>query len=117
MTEPTFVHAVDLHLDSPLLGLVGKFAAYAARVEAAFCEAFDNLVALAIDEGCRFMLLAGDIFDGDLRNFQTGLYLMEGMRRLDEPGICVFMVLKIMIPPISLLTSCFFRAMSMSFQN
>jgi len=93
LTEFTFVHAADLHLDSPLLGLAGKSAEYAARVEAASREAFDNLVALSIDEGCRFMLLAGDIFDGDLRNFQTGLYFMEGMRRLDEAGISVFMVL------------------------
>lgn len=38
-------------------------------------------------------MLAGDIFDGELRNFQTGLYFMDGMRRLDEAGIDVFMVL------------------------
>ena len=93
MTGFTFVHAADLHLDSPLLGLAGKSVEYAARVEAASREAFDNLVALAIDEGCRFMVLAGDIFDGNLRNFQTGLYFMEGMRRLDEAGVSVFMVL------------------------
>lgn len=93
MTGFTFVHAADLHLDSPLLGLAGKSADYAARVEAASREAFDNLVALTIDEGCRFLVLAGDIFDGDLRNFQTGLYFMEGMRRLDEAGISVLMVL------------------------
>ena len=43
--------------------------------------------------GCRFIVLAGDIFDGELRNFQTGLYFMDGMRRLDEAGIDVFMVL------------------------
>lgn len=93
MTGFNFVHAADLHLDSPLLGLAGKSVEYAARVEAASREAFDNLVTLAIDEGCRFMVLAGDIFDGDLRNFQTGLYFMEGMRRLDEAGVSVFIVL------------------------
>lgn len=88
-----FIHAADLHLDSPLLGLAGKSADFAARIEAASREAFDNLVDLAITEGCRFMLLAGDIFDGDLRNFQTGLYFVEGMRRLGEAGIDVFMIL------------------------
>jgi len=93
LTGFTFVHAADLHLDSPLLGLAGKSVEYAARVKAASREAFDNLVALAIDEGCRFMVLAGDIFDGDLRNFQAGLYFMEGMRRLDEAGVSVFIVL------------------------
>lgn len=93
LAEFSFVHAADLHLDSPLLGLTGKSAEYASRVEVASREAFDNLVALAIDEGCRFMVLAGDIFDGDLRNFQTGLYFMDGMRRLNEAGVDVFMVL------------------------
>lgn len=93
MTGFSFVHAADLHLDSPLLGLASKSAEYAARVEAASRQAFDSLVDLAIDERCRFMLLAGDIFDGDLRNFQTGLYFMEGMGRLNEAGISVFMVL------------------------
>lgn len=93
MSDFKFIHAADLHLDSPLLGLAGKSAEFAARVEAASREAFDNLVELAIAEGCRFMLLAGDIFDGDLRNFQTGLYFIEGMRRLGEAGIDVFMIL------------------------
>lgn len=93
MTRFSFVHAADLHLDSPLLGLAGKSADYAARVEAASREAFDKLISLAIQEQCRFVLLAGDIFDGELRNFQTGLYFLDGMRRLGEAGIDVFMVL------------------------
>ena len=93
LTGFTFVHAADLHLDSPLLGLAGKSTEYAARVEAASRQTFDNLIALAVDDGCRFIVLAGDIFDGELRNFQTGLYFMDGMRRLDEAGIDVFMVL------------------------
>lgn len=93
MTNFKFVHAADLHLDSPLVGLANKSLEFAARVEAASREAFDNLIALTIAENCRFLLLAGDIFDGDLRNFQTGLYFVDGMRRLGEAGIDVFMVL------------------------
>lgn len=93
MPDFKFIHAADLHLDSPLLGLAGRSADFAARIEAASRQAFDNLVDLAIAEGCRFMLLAGDIFDGDLRNFQTGLYFVEGMRRLGEAGVDVFMIL------------------------
>lgn len=93
MSNFRFLHAADLHLDSPLLGLAGKSVDYAARIEAASREAFDNLIALAIDERCRFLLLAGDIFDGELRNFQTGLYFIDGMRRLADAGIAVFVVL------------------------
>lgn len=93
MSDFKFIHAADLHLDSPLVGLAGRSADFAARVEAASREAFSNLIDLAIAENCRFMLLAGDIFDGDLRNFQTGLFFVEGMRRLGEAGIDVFMIL------------------------
>ena len=92
MTNFKFLHAADLHLDSPLLGLAGKSAEFAATVERASRVAFDNLVALAIDEGCRFLVLAGDVFDGDLRNFQTGLFFLTGMTRLKAAGIRVFLI-------------------------
>lgn len=87
-----FLHAADLHLDSPLVGLKGKSAEFAEAVGTASRRALDNLVALAIDEGCRFVLFAGDVFDGELRDFHTGLFFLEAMRRLDKAGIQVFMV-------------------------
>ena len=88
-----FLHAADLHLDSPLLGLATKSADYAARIDRASRDAFENLIALAIDEGCSFIVLSGDIFDGDLRNFETGLFFIDGMRRLGEAGIQAFLIL------------------------
>ncbi|RYG30055.1 MAG: DNA repair exonuclease, partial [Burkholderiales bacterium] len=93
MSTFRFIHAADLHLDSPLLGLAGKSSEFAARVQSASRDAFDSLIAMAIGEQCRFVLLAGDIFDGELRNFQAGLHFLDGMRRLGEAGIDVFMVL------------------------
>lgn len=88
-----FLHAADLHLDSPLLGLATKSADYAARVDRASRDAFERLIALAIEEGCSFVVLAGDIFDGDLRNFETGLFFMNQIRRLEEAGIQAFLIL------------------------
>jgi UDP-2,3-diacylglucosamine pyrophosphatase LpxH len=92
MSRFKFVHSADLHLDSPLVGLAGKSPDFAARVDRASRQAFDNLVALVIDEGARFLVLAGDVFDGDLRNFQTGLYFLDGMGRLARAGVRVFMI-------------------------
>lgn len=88
-----FVHAADLHLDSPLLGLRGKSQTWAAQVERASRQAFEALVALAQTQNCRFVVLAGDVFDGALRNYQTGLFFMAGMRTLGEAGIDVFVIL------------------------
>lgn len=88
-----FLHAADLHLDSPLLGLANKSADYASRVDRASRDAFENLIVLAIEEGCAFVLFAGDLFDGELRNFETGLFFIDQMRRLEVAGIRAFIVL------------------------
>ncbi|GBD50617.1 metallophosphoesterase family protein [Methylopila sp. Yamaguchi] len=93
MASFSFLHAADLHLDSPLIGLSGRSPDFAARVEDASRTALDALVQLAIDEGCRFVLLSGDVFDGDLRNIRAGLFLVSRLARLREAGVRVYMIL------------------------
>jgi len=88
-----FVHASDLHLDSPLIGLSQKSLEYAQKVEQASRTAFDNLITLTIEERCKMLVLGGDLFDGEWRDFRTGLFFASRMRRLDEAGIQVFAVL------------------------
>ncbi|MFW5874654.1 MAG: metallophosphoesterase family protein, partial [bacterium] len=39
-----------------------------------------------------FMLISGDLYDGDLKDYNTGLYLISRMNRLKEAGIPVFIV-------------------------
>jgi len=92
MSSFKFLHAADLHLDSPLLGLSAKSPDFAMRVQAASRQAFENLLDLAIAEKVAFIVLAGDVFDGDLRNFQTGLIFTAAMRRLEDAEIKVFMI-------------------------
>lgn len=93
MARFRFLHAADLHLDSPLVGLARKSSEYAERVDNASRSAFDNLIQLAIEEECRFVLIAGDVFDGQWRNYKTGLFFAERMRRLQQAGIRVLMIL------------------------
>jgi DNA repair protein SbcD/Mre11 len=88
-----FLHAADLHLDSPLVGLSWKSPEFAKRVEKASRQAFDNLVCLAIEEGCRFVVFAGDLFDRAQRHYPTGIYFAGGMKRLSEAGIDALIVL------------------------
>lgn len=76
-----------------MLGLANKSGDFAERVDEASRRAFDNLIELAIAEDCRFVIFAGDIFDGDLRNMRTGLFFVSRVRRLTDAGIAVFMVL------------------------
>jgi exonuclease SbcD len=47
-------------------------------------EALRNLVSLAIGEKVAFILLAGDLYDGDWRGYPTGLFLGQQLGRLRE---------------------------------
>jgi DNA repair exonuclease SbcCD nuclease subunit len=88
----TFIHAADIHLDSPLKGLEVYQDAPVEQIRGAARRAFDNLVDLAIDEEVAFVLLAGDLYDGDWKDYNTGIYFVNRMGRLREAGIPVFMV-------------------------
>ena len=87
-----FIHAADIHLDSALHGLERYDGAPVDEIRSATRRAFDNLIELAIDEEVDFVLLAGDIYDGDWKDYNTGLYFVERMVRLRVAGIRVFMV-------------------------
>ncbi|MBK5970965.1 MULTISPECIES: metallophosphoesterase family protein [Thiorhodovibrio] len=89
---PAFLHAADLHLDSPLTGLEAYEGAPVEEIRTATRRALENLVALAIAESVDALLLAGDIYDGDWRDYNTGLFFAAQMARLKEAGIPVMMV-------------------------
>lgn len=86
----TFLHAADIHLDSPLRGLERYEGAPVEQICRATRRALENLVQLALDEKVNFVLLAGDLYDGDWRDFNTGLFLVRQMARLKDAGIPVF---------------------------
>lgn len=87
-----FIHAADLHLDSPLIGLESYQDAPVDQIRNAARRAFDNLVDLAITKEVAFVLLAGDLFDGDWKDQNTGIYFMTRLKQLSGTGIRVFMV-------------------------
>ncbi len=87
-----FLHAADIHLDSPLKGLEVYQDAPVEQIRSAVRRAFDNLVELAIQEEAAFVLLSGDLFDGDWKDYNTGIYFNSRMGLLRDAGIQVFMV-------------------------
>ena len=87
-----FVHAADIHLDSPLKGLANYDARAAERIRTATREAFDNLIAQVIDEEASFFIIAGDLYDGDWRDYQTGLFFIQQMGRLAKVHIPSFVL-------------------------
>ena len=87
-----FIHAADLHIDSPLRGLSRYAGAPLERLRGATRRALERLVALAIDEQVDFVLMAGDLYDRDWQDFHTGLFVNAQMVRLKTAGIQVFIV-------------------------
>lgn len=87
----TFLHAADIHLDSPLRGLEGYADAPVAQLRQATRRAFDNLIDLAIEEQVAFVLLAGDLYDGDWKDYNTGLFFIDRISRLRKENIRVFL--------------------------
>ena len=68
-----FLHAADLHLGSPFHGLSLKDEAVAKRFAEASRAAFTALVSRAIAEKVAFVVIAGDVYDGDWRDNTMGL--------------------------------------------
>jgi len=87
-----FIHTADIHLDSPLRGLDRYEGSPADRIRSATRQAFEGLIDLAINEQIDFLLIAGDVYDGDWRDFNSGLFFNQQMSRLREKGINVYMV-------------------------
>lgn len=87
-----FVHAADLHLGSPLTGLAGRDADLARRLAAAGRTAFEDLVTFAIEKAVAFVVVAGDIYDGDWADASIGLFFARQVGRLDRAGIPIVMV-------------------------
>ena len=84
-----FIHAADIHLDSPLKGLEQYEGAPADEIRGATRRALENLVDLALRESVDFVLLAGDLYDGDWKDHNTGLFFVAQMARLREANIPV----------------------------
>jgi len=85
-----FIHAADVHLDSPLVGLEQYGDTPVEEIRGATRRACENLVALAIKENASFVILAGDLYDGDWKDYNTGIFLARQMARLKGAGIRVF---------------------------
>jgi len=91
--EIHIVHAADIHLDSPLHGL-GRLSDddLADRLRLATRAAFDNLIDHCLARQPEALVLAGDLYDGDWRDYSTGVYFTNRMRDLDDAGIPVVLV-------------------------
>ncbi|WP_195571522.1 metallophosphoesterase family protein [Paenibacillus sp. 1001270B_150601_E10] len=87
-----FVHAADLHLDSPFKGLVDLPDALREQVLQSTFNAWDNLVELVLRCKADALLLSGDIFDASHRSLRAEWRLLKGIERLGEASVQVYII-------------------------
>jgi len=92
MTSFRFVHAADLHLDTPFQGVAQPAPAVAEALRDASLAAWDELVELTLREQAAFLLLAGDIYDGAERGMRAQFRFLHGLERLADARVPVFIV-------------------------
>ncbi|WP_158743021.1 DNA repair exonuclease [Acidisphaera sp. L21] len=83
------VHAADIHLDSPLAGMARRQPELEALVRTCTRDAFTNLVDAAITNEADVLLIAGDLYDAEQRNYETGLFFAREMQRLSRPCVVI----------------------------
>ena len=87
-----FIHAADIHLDSPMRGLSDTVPGVAERLRLATREALTALIDAAIERAVDFVIIAGDVYDGDWRDYQTGVFFVRQMHRLASASIPVYLI-------------------------
>jgi DNA repair protein SbcD/Mre11 len=92
VTNFKFLHAADVHLDAPLVGLARYPGAPVEDVRGSTRRAFTNLVDLALREEVAFVVVAGDLFDGAGRDYHTALFMIGEASRLRSAGIPLLII-------------------------
>jgi DNA repair exonuclease SbcCD nuclease subunit len=87
-----FVHAADLHLDSPFRGIGDASASLKEQLSAATLGALRRVVDHTIESQSDFLVIAGDIYDSKDRNLRALVSFRREMERLAERNIPVYLV-------------------------
>ena len=89
---PRFLHAADIHLDSPLQKLAAYDLAPVDQIRHASRRALASMVDLAVREKVDAVLIAGDLYDGNWNDQNTGLHFVAQAAKLVDHGIAVLVI-------------------------
>jgi DNA repair exonuclease SbcCD nuclease subunit len=87
-----FLHTADLHLDSPLKSLALRDPELKDLIGGATRKALQRMVDVCLAERVDAFVIAGDLYDGDLKSMATGLFLGRELKRLSDAGIRTFLI-------------------------
>jgi len=87
-----FIHAADLHLDSPFKGLRRIPKELLSTIKQATFDALTKIVDEAISHQVDFLLISGDIYDVEDRSIKAQVVLKRELERLIPHNIHVFII-------------------------
>lgn len=85
-----FLHAADLHLDSPFRGMTDVPSPIRNRVRESTFDALRQLILIAIRENADFVLISGDVYDLADRSLRAQIRFQQAMEELAEKRIPVY---------------------------
>ncbi|CDO02750.1 putative metallophosphoesterase YhaO [Oceanobacillus picturae] len=91
MKSIRFLHAADLHLDSPFIGLAHAPKSVLDSIRESTFHALDNLVQTAIEKQVDFVLITGDLFDNEKQSLKAQIRLKKAFELLDSQKIMVYL--------------------------
>src|SRR5690606_23698300 len=86
----TFIHAADLHLDSPFKGLTNLPGHLFQEIKDSTFQALTHLVEAAIEYEVDFVLITGDLFDNEKQSLKAQIHLRKAFERLQKHRISVY---------------------------
>lgn len=86
MASFRFIHAADLHLDSPFIGISGLDEDLRSFVQESTFRALERLVQLAIGEQVDFIVISGDVYDSSNISLRAQLRFLDSLNRLGRKG-------------------------------
>jgi DNA repair protein SbcD/Mre11 len=92
MKQVKFLHTADLHLDSPMVGLRQLPKAIFQRLKESTFTALKNITDSAIKHEVDFVVISGDLYDGEDRSIRAQAMFRDEMQRLADKGIMVYAI-------------------------
>ncbi|KEK24942.1 metallophosphoesterase family protein [Bacillus gaemokensis] len=93
MKQVKFIHAADLHLDSPFKGMeMNVPLSVWERMKQSTFQSFERIIDKAIQVRVDFVLLAGDLYDAETRSLRAQVFVREQMKRLSQYEIPVYII-------------------------
>ncbi|KOO47880.1 metallophosphoesterase family protein [Viridibacillus arvi] len=91
MSTIRFFHTADLHLDSPFKGMSALPKERLQELRNSTFAAFDRFIQYAVRERPDFIVIVGDIYDGEDRSLRAQAHFQKGMEQLFDKNIPVIL--------------------------